>query len=44
MIRDSLRFGTELEKINEWWFTNSVKEARLYPLKREQFEIVKGEL
>ncbi len=44
MIKDSLRFGTELEKINEWWFTNSVKEARLYPLKREQFEIVKREL
>lgn len=44
MIRDNLGFRAELEKINEWWFTNSVKEARLYPLKREQFEILKKEL
>lgn len=33
MIRDSLGFRAELEKINEWWFTHSVKEAKLYPLK-----------
>jgi len=44
MIRDSLEFRNELEKINEWWFTNSVKEAKLYPLKRDQFEILKERL
>jgi len=44
MIRDGLEFRTELEKINKWWFTNSVEEAKLYPLKREQFETLKKEL
>ena len=44
MIRDSLEFRTELEKINKWWFTNSVEEAKLYPLKRQQFQILKKEL
>jgi hypothetical protein len=44
MIRNSLEFRAELEKINKWWFTSSVEEAKLYPLKREQFEILKKEL
>lgn len=44
MIRDSLEFRAELEKINKWWFTNSVEEAKLYPLKRQQFQTLKKEL
>lgn len=44
MIRNELEFRKEIEKIDEWWFTNSVREARLYPLKREQFTVLKDEL
>ena len=44
MIRNDLEFRRELEKINEWWLTSSVTEVKLYPLKREQFAILKKEL
>lgn len=44
MIREDAEFRRELEKINEWWLTSAAKEATLYPLKREKFEILKKEL
>ncbi|MDH7514021.1 MAG: ATP-binding protein [Clostridiales bacterium] len=37
MIFDYGRFRGELEKINDWWLTNRVREARLYALKRKHF-------
>lgn len=44
MIRNNVEFRRELEKINEWWLTSTVREAGLYPLKRDHFSILKKEI
>lgn len=44
MIRNDVEFRRELEKINEWWLTSTVREASLYPLKRDHFAILKKEI
>lgn len=40
MIFSYVKFRAELEKVNEWWLTRTVREARLYPLKRRHFVFV----
>ncbi|MFQ6082338.1 MAG: ATP-binding protein [Candidatus Aminicenantia bacterium] len=44
MILNFVEFRRELEKINEWWLTEKVKEAERYPFKRTIFEEIKNEL
>ena len=44
MIKDVVGFRNELDKINEWWITKSVKEAESFPEKRNVFQVVKDEL
>lgn len=41
MINNFVEFRRELEKANEWWLLNAVKEAKKYPFKREIFESFK---
>ena len=44
MIHNLIEFRRELEKVNEWWLSGSVKEAERYPFKRELFLNLQDEL
>lgn len=44
MLKNPQLFRSELEKVNEWWLSGKVREAKRFSQKREQFEKIQAEL